>query len=102
MIMVTISDALATAKGLHQAGRLSDAEPIYRQIIEAQSDCAEAWHLLGGVAYQTGRVELAIQCLGRSIALQPAQAPVHHDLGLILQRAGRWEVAAAHYRRAIE
>jgi protein O-GlcNAc transferase len=102
MVMVTISEALATAKGLHQAGRLSDAEPIYRQIIEAQPGCAEAWHLLGGVAYQTGRVEFAIQCVQRSIALQPAVAPAHHDLGLILQEAGRWEEAAAHYRRAIE
>jgi protein O-GlcNAc transferase len=102
MIMVTVSEALATAIRLHQAGRLADAEPIYRQIIEAQPDCAEAWHLLGGVAYQTGRVELAVQYVGRSIGLKPEVAAAHYDLAQIFQQLGRSDEAAAHYRRAIE
>src|SRR5947207_2399070 len=48
--MSTISDALTTAVRHHQAGRLREAETIYRQILAADPDHYHAWHLLGAIA----------------------------------------------------
>ena len=43
----------------HQAGRLLQAEAIYRRILKAQPDDADALHLLGVVAHQRGEHEEA-------------------------------------------
>jgi len=44
--MSTISEAITDAMGHHQAGRLNDAEHIYRQILAADPNCVAAWNLL--------------------------------------------------------
>ena len=49
--MPTLADALTAALAHHQAGRLQEAEHLYRQVVAAVPDCAEAWHLLGAIAY---------------------------------------------------
>ncbi|MBL8827173.1 MAG: hypothetical protein JNM18_09315, partial [Planctomycetaceae bacterium] len=38
----------------HETGQLVQAENIYRQILEVDPTHADAWHLLGVVANQTG------------------------------------------------
>ena len=45
---------LQEALALHQQGRLSQAQVIYRQLIEADPRHVDALHLLGVVAHQTG------------------------------------------------
>ena len=45
---------------LHVAGRLQDAENIYRQILVIDPDHADANHLLGGLACQAGNPAQAI------------------------------------------
>jgi predicted TPR repeat methyltransferase len=58
-----ISEALRVALQQHQAGNTSEAEQIYRQILQADPQHANAWHLLGVIAqqddspwYPTGRL----------------------------------------------
>ncbi len=67
--MATISQALAIAAAHHQAGRFQAAEQIYRQILAAEPNHADALHLLGVVASQMGNYEIAVKCLGRAIQL---------------------------------
>ena len=38
----------------HRAGRLTEAEQIYRQILTIDTQQADSLHLLGMVAYQAG------------------------------------------------
>ena len=65
--MATISEALAIAIQHHQAGRLQAAEQIYRQILAVEPNHADAIHLLGVIAHQAGKHELAVQYIaGRS------------------------------------
>jgi cytochrome c-type biogenesis protein CcmH/NrfG len=50
----------------HQAGRLGDAERLYREVLEADANHSAALHLLGVLAYQTGRAEMAAGLIGKA------------------------------------
>jgi Flp pilus assembly protein TadD len=57
---------------LHMAGRLGEAEQIYRQVIATAPRHAEALHALGALALQTGHAAAADDLLVRAIGLKPA------------------------------
>ena len=57
--------ALELAVAHHQAGRFTDAENIYNQILQTKPDHFTATHMLGVLAHQTGKNELAIQLIKR-------------------------------------
>jgi Flp pilus assembly protein TadD len=59
---------------LHVAGRLAEAEQIYRQIIVAAPRHADALHALGALALQAGRPDAADTLLSQAIGLKPAAA----------------------------
>jgi tetratricopeptide (TPR) repeat protein len=100
--MATISEAMAIAIGHHQAGRLHAAEQIYRQILQAEPKQADAIHLLGVMASQVGKHELAVQYIGRAIALKGHTAAFHNNLGGAYSSLRRVPEAVACYRRALE
>jgi Flp pilus assembly protein TadD len=56
----------------HVAGRLAEAEQIYRQVIAAMPRHAEALHALGALALQAGRPAVAETLLNQAIGLKPA------------------------------
>ena len=89
------------ALGLHQQGRLADAERIYRDVLRQQPDFFDASYLLGVIALQTRRIELASELFGRAIALRPDHAEAHNNLGAALANLGRHADALAHYDTAI-
>ena len=86
-----INETLQTAVGHHQAGRLAEAEAIYRQILTQVPNHADALHLLGLVAFQTGHYDAAIELIGRAVASNPAVAAYHCNLGESCRRAGQPE-----------
>lgn len=55
----------------HIAGRLAEAEQIYRQVIAAAPRHADALHALGALALQAGRPDAAETFLSQAIALRP-------------------------------
>ena len=61
--VVTIPQALQIAVLRHQAGRLEEAEALYRQILAAQPEHAAALQLLGLIAHQAGRHEVAVELI---------------------------------------
>ena len=62
--MATVSEAFAIAIQHHQAGRLQAAEQIYRQILQAEPDHADALHLLGMINAQAGHHRIAVEYIG--------------------------------------
>jgi len=100
--MATISQALAIAVQHHQAGRLATAEQIYRQILAAEPNHADALHLLGVIALQQGKPELAVQHIERAIGLNGAAAVFRTNLGEAYRALRRIPEAVACYRRAVE
>ena len=55
MTQETIQRAMQVAIEHHQAGRLAEAEGIYRQVLARFPDHTDALHLLGVLAGQTGQ-----------------------------------------------
>jgi predicted O-linked N-acetylglucosamine transferase (SPINDLY family) len=100
--MPTISEALTMALAHHQAGRLQAAEQIYRRILQAEPNEADALHLLGVIAYQAGRHAAALDWIGRAIALKPQASGFYNNLGEVYRALDRLDEAAACYRRALE
>lgn len=57
MTEMSIEEALRQAVSFHQAGRLADAEKLYRAIIQVRPGHPEANYNLGALAVQVGRPE---------------------------------------------
>jgi tetratricopeptide (TPR) repeat protein len=92
---------LANALGHHQAGRLVEAERIYRRILAIDDHHADSLHLLGMIEYQRGRQDPAVQMIRQAIAIDENQAHYHTNLGTVLQARGDPDEAAACYERAL-
>jgi predicted O-linked N-acetylglucosamine transferase (SPINDLY family) len=98
---VSVPQAFALALQLHQSGRLADAESLYRQILGAQPNNADSWHMLGVIANQTGRRDLSAEWLRRAITLNPRIPDAHFNLGNVLRVQGHLDAAITSYRQAI-
>jgi tetratricopeptide (TPR) repeat protein len=98
----SLAEALAIAVRHQQCGRLQAAEQIYRQILAAEPNHADALHLLGVLASQAGRHEAAIEHIQRAIQLQGGAACFHNNLGEVYRTLHRNSEAVACYRRALE
>ncbi len=101
MATITIQQAYDIALQHHRAGRLPQAEKIYRQIIAQHPDHPEAMHHLGVIAYQVGQHEMSIELIRRAIALKPGLPDAHNNLANALRSAGRIEESIVHCRQAI-
>jgi predicted O-linked N-acetylglucosamine transferase (SPINDLY family) len=99
---VRFKQALDTAAALHRAGQLAQAEQAYRKILAYDPDHADCVHLLGVIAHQSGRSEVAAKLIGRAIRLNERSADFHSNLGTALYALGRLDEAESHYARAIE
>lgn len=84
----------------HQAGRLDEAEALYRQILANEPDHPEVLRLLGVIAHQRGRHEGAARLIRRAIELRGGSAAYHNDLGEVLTALRRPHEALAAYEEA--
>lgn len=96
-----IAHALRGAIAHHQAGRLAEAEAIYRQILLDAPGHPEALHLLGLIAYQIGKHEIAADLISQAIAAAPANPANYNLLGSIFSELGKQDEAVGCHRKAI-
>jgi Tfp pilus assembly protein PilF len=96
-----VEDLMTTALQHHQAGRLTDAESIYRQILAVEPRHPDALHLLGMVAYQNGHLGVAVDLIREAIAIHKTAASYYSNLGNVLQAQGELEEASSNYRQAL-
>ena len=97
----SLEQAMQLAMDQHRCGRLADAETIYRRVLAERPNHPDAARLMGVLAGQTGRFNVAIQLLERVVAMQPTHAQALVDLGDVLQAHGKLDEAISAYRHAI-
>jgi tetratricopeptide (TPR) repeat protein len=86
---------------LHKAGRLAEAEKLYRDLLQQNPRDANLLYLLGLTALATSRHQRAADLLSRSIRINPHFAPAHLNLGFALTALNRPKEALARYDEAI-
>lgn len=70
--------------------------------MECAPEHPQTLHLLGVLLQQTGRPQEAVELIERAIALQPAAAAFHNNLGNALKDLGQLEAAEDAYLRALQ
>jgi len=73
---LTPEQALELAVRLHQAGRLTEAEHLYRDLLQHNPRHLEALHLLGVLHYLKGNLEEGHQLMRRALEVNPAFAEI--------------------------
>ncbi|MFO1083238.1 MAG: tetratricopeptide repeat protein [Reyranellaceae bacterium] len=99
--VVDIPRLLGEALAHHRAGRLSNAEPLYRQVLGIEPRQPDALHLLGVLAHQVSRHDVAADLIGQAIAVKPDDPNFHGHLGAALRHLGRFDEAVASYDRSL-
>jgi tetratricopeptide (TPR) repeat protein len=98
--MVTVAETLTLAWQYHRYGSLEQAEQLYRQVLQTDPRNADALHLLGALAAQAGRHELAIQYMEQAVSVAP-HAVFHNNVGFSYEALRRLPEAEKHYRQAL-
>jgi tetratricopeptide (TPR) repeat protein len=92
---------LATAIDLHRTGRLQEAEALYRQVLASEPDNPQALHMLGVIALQVGRPDLAIGNIEAALRRGP-DGEMYANLGGGYLSLGRVTDAQACLEQAVK
>lgn len=95
-------DRLQTGVDHHRAGRLYEAEKIYREILKENPNEPIALNLLGSIAHQNGQYQAAYSLQSRSLELAPDNMDTRVNLANTLKQLGRFEDAIVLYRQVLQ
>ncbi len=92
----TLHQALAH----HQAGRLAEAEALYRKILLVEPNHPEALHFLGVHALETGKNDIAVELISKALLSKPDYVEAYYNLGIALYTQGKLDEAASSFIQA--
>jgi len=95
-----VQQKLSQAFALHTAGQIAKAEPLYREILQAEPKHFDALHMLGVVYLQSGRTAEALRLITKAVTLNPTATALNNQ-GNALQALERYEDALASYDKAV-
>ena len=98
---VSIEQGMQLASQHQSAGRLAEAEQLLRKILQIQPQHAHALHLLGVVAYQAGKPDLALQLIAKAVEIDGQVALFHSNLAEMHRQQGHLDQAIAHGEQAV-
>ncbi len=98
---MTLQQAVELGVQHQTAGRLSEAESIYQQILQTKPEHPVALHLLGVIAHQVGKNDIAVDLISKAVGILPDYAEAHTNLGNALNELGRFDAAITSYQNAI-
>ncbi len=97
----TASEKIGLALQHHQAGRLAQAEALYREVLALDPQNIDALHFLGVIAHQEGRHKQAEGLISRALLHDSSNAPAYSNLGNALEAQGKLQEAIDCYQRAL-
>ncbi len=97
-----IAEQLVALGAEHQqAGRIREAEALYRRALQNDSHQPEAHCNLGILAHQAGRFQESLSHLNEAIRLRPHFALALTNLGVVLRSLGRYDEALEMQQQAL-
>jgi tetratricopeptide (TPR) repeat protein len=93
---------LQMANQLLQAGRLDQAETLYKQILAVEPENLNCLQDLAKLYSRKGEPQLAIGALEKATRNGPENTEVRVQLGKLFQELGRFSEARAQFRAALE
>ncbi len=105
--MPGVSPKFSFAVAQHKAGNFQQAESIYREMLVQDPqgrdpNHADALHLLGLIASESGQHDAAAALIVRAIQMHGPKAVYCSNLGVALGRQGKLDEAVACYRQALQ
>ena len=98
----SIDQLFQQAVAHHRAGRLREADSLYRQVLAAKPDHADALHMLGWLAQQAGITQAAVPLIRQAISINPSDPEYHTHLGMALLSVGQLDDAIASFRKSLD
>ena len=99
---MNIPQTLQQALAYHRAGRLPEAEALYRAILQAQPTHAAANHHLGLLLSEVGQVIVALPYLKAALDADPAQELYWRVYAEILLASGQAKAAHSLLQKAVQ
>ena len=76
---INMEKSMQQGISFHQKGELQRAEKLYQRVLQNQPQNANAYHLLGIIAYQVGKKNLAIDLMNQAIGIDNIELPDYGD-----------------------
>ncbi len=86
----------------HKAGRLAQAKKIYKKVLTANPQNAEALHLMGLASHHSGRNEQAIEYIANAIKNDKGNVKYYNNLGIVYIALDNNENASKCFRDALD
>lgn len=96
-----LRELVARGVALHQAGKLGEAEALYRQVLAVEPRHAAALTMLGTACAQRRDSAEAERLFEKSLEVDPFQFNALYNRGIVLAELKRFEEALASYERAL-
>ncbi|TDQ64075.1 putative O-linked N-acetylglucosamine transferase (SPINDLY family) [Maritalea mobilis] len=97
-----INDLLAQGVAHHQKGELPQAEAKYQAILKINPQHGDANHLMGLLAKQVGKFDIAKQLIEKALLANPNHPQYLNNMGAVLKDLGDLESAKTHHELAIK
>jgi predicted O-linked N-acetylglucosamine transferase (SPINDLY family) len=96
-----IQSTYRTALHHHQQGQLAQAEALYRKVLEASPQHANALHYLGVIYHQNKQHDLAIKTIAEALSIEPNNSDFLSNQALALKAAGFLDEAIKTLQHAL-
>lgn len=99
---VNVAQSFAQALGLHQQGRLGEAERLYAAILDARPDHVDALQMMGLVKLANGQPGEALQLMSAAMRGRKPSPQMLLNHGLILNALARHQEALDSFDQALK
>jgi tetratricopeptide (TPR) repeat protein/ADP-heptose:LPS heptosyltransferase len=99
---VNTDKTIQSAYKHYQAGRLQEAEDLYRKILKKKPEDVDALHFLGIIAYQRGDLDSAIKYIRKELQVNPSNPDAYNNLGLAFLANKQLDEAITNFSRSLE
>lgn len=100
--MNAIDSELQRAWKIHQQSGASEAEPIYRRVLQQAPNHANGWCFLGIALHDQRKYASAVESYRHALKIQPQFPVALNNLGNSLRYVGEFEEADACFQTAIQ